>query len=132
MKVKLKNIQEFSENMKYSFAEPFIQIIKFELKHYEGNTQKRLKSFLEEIQRYGCRGNGKHPICGQGTGKLIYPELREKFYKKHVKDLENYLGEPEEKLEELIKYGWPRSTWVLWTSFEQFCSNIYNNIFKNK
>ena len=62
MKVKLKNIQEFSENMKYSFAEPFIQIIKFELKHYEGNKQKRLKSFLEETQRYGCRGNGKHPI----------------------------------------------------------------------
>ena len=124
MKVALKNIQEFSENMNYSFAKPFLKIIKNELKGYSGNTKERLKGFLADMQASGCQGGM--------IGEFVYHDDCLKFYIKHINELEEYILALEETLGSPIKTSAFRYTDVVWLAFEEFCYNIYYNIFENE
>ena len=125
-KITLKNIQEFSSNMNYSFAPAFLQIIKNELQGYNGTTKERLKSFLENMQGCGCQGGM--------IKEFNYNEDCKKFYTKHIDDLEEYIDELGERFGDLIKKpnGVPRYTFVVWLAFDEFCDDLEFNIFGNE
>lgn len=123
-KITLKNINDYSKNMNYSFSKPFLKIIKAELKDYSGTTKERLKGFLENMQGCGCQGGM--------IGKFIYNSDCLKFYIKHIEELEEYISELEESLGSPIKTSSFRYTQVVWFAFEEFCHDIYCNIFKKE
>jgi hypothetical protein len=118
-KITLKNIQDHSSNMVYSFSKPFLEIIKNKLKGYNGTTKERLKSFLSDVQTCGCWGGM--------IKKFIYNEDCKEFYIKHLDDLEEYIEKFEERFGE--RKSTPRYTFVVWSAFEEFCNDIENNIF---
>ena len=122
--ITLKNIQDYSENMNYSFSKPFLKIIKEEMKGYSGNTKERLKSFLTDMQQSGCQGGM--------IGKFVYDKDCKKFYIKHIEELEEYILALEESLGSPIKTSSFRCTEIVWLAFEEFCYNIYYNIFENE
>ena len=122
-KITLKNIQDYSSNMVYSFGPAFVRIIKKELKEYNGTTKERLKSFLENMQACGCWGGM--------IKEYIYNEDCKKFYIKHIDDLEEYIEELGERFGDLIKKPnhLPRYTFVVWFAFNEFCDDLESNIF---
>jgi hypothetical protein len=125
-KITLKNIKEFSDSMNYSFSKPFLKIIKEEMKGYNGNTEERLKGFLADMQQSGCQGGM--------IGKYVYDKDCKKFYTAHIDELEEYIDELETRLGDLVKKpkNYPRYTFAVWLAFEEFCNNIYYNIFENE
>ena len=123
-KITLKNIKEFSDSMNYSFSKPFLKIIKEEIKGYNGNTKKRLKSFFADMQQSGCQGGM--------IGKFVYDKDCKKFYIAHMEELEGYMSALEESLGSPIKTSSFRYTFVVWLAFEEFCNNIYYNIFEKE
>ncbi len=107
-----------------SFLNDFNTIILDHATNYDGKAKEQLKSFFEDLQHGGC-------ISGM-IGEFIYHNDCKEFYIKHIDDLEEFKTDLEDRIGEAIKnrYELPHYTFVVWLCFEEFCNNIYNNMFE--
>lgn len=89
-----------------------------------GKGKPALKSFFEDLQHGGC-------ISGM-IGEFIYHSDCKEFYIKHIDGLENYKEELEEQLGEQIanRHSLPHYTFLCWLCFEEYCRELYTNIFE--
>lgn len=115
---------EKSNYKDYSFVDEFNKIIKDKISGYNGKPTQKLKSFLEDMQKGGC-------ISGM-IGNFVYHHDCKEFYINHIDDmeemkeeLENSLGMPIEN-----RYKLPHYTFICWLIFEEYCYNLYCNIFE--
>ena len=125
---KIKDILNSIEMPEYSFNEEFKQIIIDKVEDYDrmnGEDKASLRSFLEDMQHGGC-------ISGM-IGQFVYHADCKEFYIKHIEDLEEFkegleegLGEPITNRHKTLHY-----TFVVWLCFEEFCYNIYREVFEN-
>lgn len=106
-------------------AEQFNRIILNKIDGYEGKKKEQLKSFCEDLQRGGC-------ISGM-IGDFIYNSDCKEFYIANIDELEQMKSDLEEDLGESIKnrHEVLHYTFVCWLSFEEYCYDLYNNIFEN-
>ena len=111
-------------NINYSFIDDFNEIIECQIDGYDGTAKQKLKSFLEDMQRGGC-------MSGL-IGDFIYNSDCKDFYIKHIDDLEEFKNELDEQIGEAIKnrHSLPHYTFIVWLCFEEYCYNLYNNIFE--
>jgi len=118
---KLLNKSKFSN---LSFANNFKEIIINKVSGY-GKNKEALKSFLEDMQKGGC-------INGQ-ISEFIYHSDCKAFYIKHIDDLEEFKTDFEYNIGESIKntHELPHYTFVVWLSFEEFCYDIYREVFES-
>jgi hypothetical protein len=107
-----------------SFVNDFNAIISDHATNYDGKAKEQLKSFFNDLQHGGC-------ISGM-IGEFIYHNDCKAFYIKHIDDLEEFKTDLENNIGEAIKnrYELPHYTFVVWLCFEEFCNNIYNNMFE--
>jgi hypothetical protein len=107
-----------------SFVDDFKNIIVDRAIDYNGKAKEQLKSFFEDLQHGGC-------ISGI-IGEFIYHNDCKEFYIKHIDDLEEYKTDLENNIGEPIqnRHGLPHYTFIVWLCFEEFCYNIYNNMFE--
>lgn len=89
-----------------------------------GEGKPALKSFFEDLQYGGC-------ISGL-IGEFIYHYDCKQFYIKHIDALEDYKTELEEQLGEPIanRHSAPHYTFMCWLCFEEYCHELYNNLFE--
>lgn len=108
----------------YEVSEVFNEIIVSHRESYNGKKKEQLKSFLEDLQQGGC-------ISGM-IGEFIYHSDCKAFYIKHLEDLENIKDDLEEALGETIpnRFKVPHYTFMCWLCFEEYCYNIYCNVFE--
>ncbi len=123
----MKNITKLlakSSYKDYSFIPEFNQIIENKVSNY-GETKEGLKNFLEDVQHGGC-------ISGL-IGSFIYHEDCKTFYIKHIDALEAFKEELEDSFGEPIpnRHNTKHYTFLCWLCFEEYCYNIYNNVFEN-
>lgn len=107
----------------YSFNQEFNDIILTHAINYDGNAKNKLKSFFEDLQHGGC-------ISGL-IGEFVYHSDCKEFYINHIEDLEdfkmeldNQIGEPINNRDKIVHY-----TFIVWLVFEEYCYNIYNQLF---
>lgn len=107
-----------------SFVNDFNNIIIDHVTNYDGKAKEQLKSFFEDLQHGGC-------ISGL-IGEFVYHADCKAFYINHIDDLEEYKTDLEDSTGEAIKnrHSLPHYTFVVWLAFEEYCYNIYNNIFE--
>ena len=107
-----------------SFVSDFNTIISERAADYDGSAKEQLKSFFNDLQHGGC-------ISGM-IGEFIYHNDCKEFYIKHIDDLEEYKTDLEDSIGEAIKnrHNLPHYTFIVWLAFEEYCYNIYNNIFE--
>lgn len=107
----------------YTFVSDFTDIIKNKLDNY-GENKEGLKSFLEDLQHGGC-------ISGM-IGDFVYHHDCKQFYVKHIDSLEEFKEELEESFGEPIqnRHNTKHYTFIVWLCFEEYCNNLYNNIFE--
>lgn len=105
----------------------FNQIIidKVEGSGYDGNTKQQLKSFFEDLQHGGC-------ISGM-INEFIYNYDCKQFYVKHIDALEDIKTELEDQFGEPIanRHNAPRYTFLCWLCFEEYCFDIYRQLFED-
>ena len=108
----------------YSFIDEFNRIIEESTEGYSGNAKNKLKSFLEDMQKGGC-------MSGM-IGEFIYHSDCKGFYISHIEDLEEFKSELEESIGEVInnRHKIVHYTFIVWLCFEEYCYNLYNNIFE--
>jgi arginine deiminase len=108
----------------YEVSAAFNKIILDNIESYDGKKKQQLKSFLEDLQRSGC-------ICGM-IGAFIYHTDCKAFYMEHLEDLENIKDDLEDSFGEPIpnRYKLPHYTFMCWLCFEEYCYNIYCNVFQ--
>lgn len=109
----------------YEVSQVFNEIILSHIESYNGKKKEQLKSFLEELQNGGC-------VSGM-IGEFIYHCDCKTFYIKHLDELENIKNDLEDSFGEPIanRYQSPHYTFVCWLCFEEYCYNIYQNVFDN-
>ena len=119
----IKNLLEKTSYSEYSFVDDFNNIILNKVEGY-GKNKEALKFFLEDMQQGGC-------ISGM-IGDFVYHYDCKEFYIKHIEDLEEFkteledqFGEPIQNRHKIVHY-----TFVVWLCFEEYCYNLYNNIFE--
>lgn len=119
----IKNLLEKTSHSEYSFVNDFNEIILNKVEGY-GKNKEALKSFLEDMQNGGC-------MSGM-IGDFVYHHDCKEFYIKHIEDLEEFkteleyqFGEPIRNRHKIVHY-----TFVVWLCFEEYCYNLYNNIFE--
>jgi hypothetical protein len=108
----------------YSFIKEFNRIIEEQIDGYSGKTKDKLKYFLEDMQKGGC-------MSGM-IGEFIYHSDCKDFYIKYIDCLEEFKNELEESIGEAVqnRHSLPHYTFVVWLCFEEYCYNLYNNIFE--
>lgn len=119
----LKNLIAKGNKKYYSFSPEFDEIIYNKATNYDGSVKDRLKSFLEDLQHGGC-------ISGL-IGDFIYNSDCKEFYIKHIEDLEDFKLELEDCIGEAIKnrHKVVHYTFIVWLCFEEYCYNLYNQLF---
>lgn len=125
-KTLLETIKENSNNSIYSFADEFNAIIESKAQGYdnEGNILDNLKGFLEDMQKGGCQSGI--------IGEFIYHADCKAFYIAHIDDLEEFKQELKENIGEIKnRQALPHYTFMCWLAFEEYCFNIYSNLFEN-
>ena len=102
----------------YNFCDDFIEIIINEIMNYD-----KPKSFFEDLQYGGC-------VAGL-ISDFIYNSDCLDFYKKYANDLECFKENLEDEygMEIKQKEGVYYYVWIVWLSFEEFCSKLYNYLF---
>ncbi len=124
--VNKQNLLSFSGFGDRSFSQEFLNIVLSKTEDYDrnGSFKNNLKGFLEDLQHGGC-------ISGM-ISEFIYHSDTKEFYINHIDDLESFLidledsiGEPVQNRHELLRY-----TFLVWLAFEEFCNNLYTNIFE--
>lgn len=120
----IKKLLENTSYNEYSFVDDFNNIILNKVQGY-GNNKEALKSFLKDMQNGGC-------ISGMISDFVYHHDCKE-FYIRHIEDLEEFkteleyqFGEPIQNRHEIVHY-----TFVVWLCFEEYCYNLYNNIFED-
>lgn len=105
-------------------AKTFNNIIINKLDGYDGTKKDKLKSFLEDLQKGGC-------ISGM-IGEFIYNSDCKEFYINNIDELEEFKSEYEEQVGEQVKNRFEllHYTFIVWFCFEEYCYNLYNNIFE--
>jgi hypothetical protein len=105
-------------------VEEYNQIILDSLPNYEGSKKEQLKSYLEDLQKGGCQSGF--------VGEFISHNQCKEFYIKHIDDLEELREEFEDSLGEPIKnkQKLPHYTFMCWLCFEEYCYNLYSNVFE--
>jgi hypothetical protein len=103
----------------------FNKIILSELPNYDGKKKEQLKSYLEDTQKGGC-------MSGMVSEFIYHADCKE-FYIKHIDDLEEIKTDLEDSIGEPIKnrHELPHYTFICWLAFEEYCYNLYTNIFEN-
>lgn len=117
-----------SNNLDYSFAPEFLDIIQYHTENYDNERtfKESLKLFLEDMQKGGC-------INGM-IGEFIYHTDCKDFYIKHIDSLEDFKSNLQIDLGDIeIKNtnNLPHYTFIVWLCFEEFCYDLYNNVFEN-
>lgn len=125
--VNTQNLIEVSNYKNYSFAQNFINIIEEKANNYDnkGDFKDNLKGFFEDLGRGGC-------MSGM-IADFIYHDDCKTFYIAHIDDLEEFKNEIEEGICEKIenRHDLPHYTFLVWLTFEEFCYNMYANLFEN-
>ena len=106
-----------NQYMEYDVSHVFNEIILSYLDSYNGTKKEQLRSFLEDLSRGGC-------ISGM-IGEFIYHHDCKAFYIKHLEDLEEAFTEPVAN-----RYKLPHYTFLCWLCFEEYCYDIYRNVFE--
>lgn len=124
MKTLIKLIEKAQIEIDQDLQNDFINII---ISHTTGNYGKNkaaLKSFFEDMQKGGC-------ISGI-IGEFIYHADCKNFYIKHIDALEDFNTELTEQIGEPIKnrHNLPHYTFIVWLVFEEYCYQVYNNLFE--
>ena len=112
-----------SRNTDYSFSKAFDKIISDYAKDYdrEKTAKENLKSFLEDVQHGGC-------ISGMIRDFVYHSDCKD-FYIEHIDDLEEFKAELEESIKN--RHEIKHYTFVVWLCFEEYCYDIYNNMFED-
>lgn len=125
MKKVIKFIKEYSYQGDcfrggYSFEDDFKKIILDGIQDYN-----EPKGFFEDLQRGGC-------ISGMISDFVYTSDLKE-FYISHIDDLEDFKSCLDDMLGEPIKdrYKLPRPTFIVWLCFEEYCYQMYNDMYEN-
>lgn len=107
-----------------NLAKSFNSIILEKIQNYDGKQKEQLKSFLEDMHQSGCQSGM--------ISDFIYHNDCKKFYIENIDELEGMKEEFEESLGELIpnRQKLPHYTFVVWLCFEEYCLNLYSNIFE--
>lgn len=113
-----------SSYSEYRVSDAFNQIILRSITSYDGKRKTQLKSFFIDLQTGGCISG---MIC-----EFIYHSDCKEFYIEHIDDLENIRTELEEAIGEPIenRFQAPHYTFVCWLCFEEYCFDLYNNLFE--
>lgn len=124
MKTLIKLIEKAQIEIDQDLQNDFINII---ISHTTGNYGKNkaaLKSFFEDMQKGGC-------ISGI-IGEFICHADCKNFYIKHIDALEDFNTELTEQIGEPIKnrHNLPHYTFIVWLVFEEYCYQVYNNLFE--
>jgi hypothetical protein len=108
----------------YNVSNAFNKIILAKMESYNGTQKEQLKSFLIDMQNGGC-------ISGM-IGEFIYHNDCKAFYIQHIEDLENIRNDLKESFIEPIanRYKSPHYTFMCWLCFEEYCYDIYRNVFE--
>lgn len=118
----IKKLLEKTSYENYSFVDEFNNIILNKVQGY-GKNKEALKLFLEDMQKGGC-------MSGMISNFVYHHDCKE-FYIRHIEDLEEFKTELEyqighiENRHKIVNY-----TFVVWLCFEEYCYNLYNNIFE--
>lgn len=105
----------------YSFEPAFKELVLLHIEDYEDP-----KGFFEDLQYGGCSSGL--------IGDFIYHSDCKEFYVKHIDDLESFRNDEEMKFDGVTwvnKDKQPHYTFMCWSTFEQYCSNLYNEIYEN-
>jgi hypothetical protein len=105
----------------YSFEPSFKDLVLMYVEDYEDP-----KGFFEDLQYGGCSSGM--------IGDFIYHSDCKEFYIKHIDDLESFRNDEEIKFDSVTwvnKDRQPHYTFMCWRAFEQYCSNLYNEIYGN-
>lgn len=115
---------EKSNYTELEVVKEFNKIILDSLPNYEGRKKQQLKSYFEDLQKGGC-------MSGM-VSEFIYHSSCKEFYIKYIDDLEEIKLELEDSIGEPIKnrHELPHYTFVCWLGFEEYCYNLYSNIFE--
>jgi len=102
----------------------FNEIIVDKLERYDGKPKQQLKSFFEDLQKGGCQSGM--------IGQFIYHSDCKEFYIANIDELEEIKADLEEQIGEPIKnrLELPHYTFMCWLCFEEYCFNLYSNIFE--
>ena len=119
----MKTLQNTQYN-NLEVAKEFNNIILNNLSGYDGTKKEQLKSFLSDLQRSGC-------ISGM-INEFIYNSDCKEFYIKHIDELEEMRSDYEEGIGEQVnnKQSLPHYTFICWFCFEEYCYDLYRNIFE--
>lgn len=122
--IKTNKLLNKSNNLNYSFAPEFLGIIQYHAENYDNKKEFKdnLKSFLEDLQKGGC-------ISGMISNFIYHSDCKD-FYIKHIDSLEEFRSDLEDCLGK-NRYDLPHYTFIVWLCFEEFCYDLYNNIFEN-
>lgn len=116
----VKKIKSLTWSEEASFEKDFKDIVLEKIADYEDP-----KSFFEDLQYGGC-------ISGM-ISEFIYNADCKKFYIEHIDDLEWMRKDMEDGLGEAIKnrHDFPHYVFMCHLCFEEYCYNLYNNIYGN-
>lgn len=103
----------------------FNKIILSSLPNYDGTKKEQLKAYLEDVQKAGCQS-------GFVTEFIYHADCKE-FYTNNIDELEEIKEDLEDSIGEPIqnKQSLPHYTFMCWLCFEEYCYNLYNNVFEN-
>ena len=120
----MKLLKDNSNFNSLEVSKEFNNIIIDKLESYDGKKKQQLKSFFEDLQQGGC-------ISGL-IGDFIYNYDCKEFYIKHIDELEEMKEALEDSYGESIpnRHKEPHYTFMCWLCFEEYCSNLYSNIFE--
>lgn len=120
----MKLLENNTSYNKLDVAEQFNHIIISHLDNYDGKKKEQLKSFFNDLQQGGCQSGM--------ISEFIYNSDCKQFYIEHLDELEEIREELEDNLGETIKNknSLPHYTFMCWLCFEEYCYNLYSNIFE--
>lgn len=123
----IETIKENSSYQIYSFADEFNAIIERKAEQYDTSEDElnNLKGFLEDMQKGGCQSGM--------ISEFIYHADCKAFYIAHLDDLEEFKTELDDSIGEPIqnRQNLPHYTFICWLVFEEYCYNLYSNLFEN-
>jgi hypothetical protein len=116
---------EKSQYNNLDVAEAFNKIILSYLSNYDGNKKAQLKSFFDDLQHGGC-------MSGM-IGEFIYHADCKKFYIDNIDELEGMKSDLEDNYGDPIKnhHDLPHYTFLCWLCFEEYCCDLFNQIFED-
>ena len=125
-KTLLQTIKENSNYEIYSFADEFNAIIERKADAYDTKEDdlNNLKGFLEDMQKGGCQSGM--------ISDFIYHADCKNFYIAHLDDLEEFKSELVDNIGAIEnRQNLPHYTFICWLAFEEYCYNLYTNLFEN-